>query len=128
MGIMVKVNYKQLTFFKKAHELTLEIYKITKEFPKEEKYGLCSQLKRASSSIGSNIAEGSVRSTLKDYKSFLHNALGSAKEIEYQLLLTKDLDYISSRTYDRLLEILDIIIGSLTNYMKKIEEQIKTKN
>ncbi|MCA9495326.1 MAG: four helix bundle protein [Nanoarchaeota archaeon] len=124
---MVKVNYKELTFFKKAHELTLEIYKITKEFPKEEKYGLCSQLQRASSSIGSNIAEGSVRSTVKDYKSFLHNALGSAKEIEYQLLLTKDLEYISPRTYDRLLDILDIIIGSLTNYMKKIDEKLQEK-
>jgi four helix bundle protein len=122
---MVKVNYKQLTFFKKAHEVTLEIYKLTKEFPKEERFALTSQLKRASASIGSNIAEGSARSTLKDYKSFLHNALGSAKEIEYQLLLAKDLEYISSRTYDRLLDTLDIIIGSMTNYMKKLSEEIK---
>lgn len=116
----MNTDYKELGFFKKAHELTIEIYKITNEFPKEEMYGLSSQLRRASVSIGSNIAEGSVRSTSKDYKSFLHNALGSAKEIEYQLLLAKDLSYIEIRTYDRLMTILDEIIGKLTNYMKKI--------
>ena len=118
---MANIDYKNLRFFKKGHELTVEIYKITKEFPKTEMYGLSSQLQRAASSIGSNIAEGSARSTSRDYKNFLHNALGSAKECEYQLLLAKDLEYISSRTYDRLMEVLDIIIGSLTNYMKKIE-------
>jgi four helix bundle protein len=116
----MNVNYKELSFFKKAHEITLEVYKITKEFPKEEKFGLSSQLQRASSSIGSNIAEGSVRSTTKDYKHFLHMSLGSAKEIEYQLLLAKDLDYISIRTYDRLTNILDEIIGKMISYMKKI--------
>ncbi|MCA9460185.1 MAG: four helix bundle protein [Nanoarchaeota archaeon] len=116
----MNTNYKELSFFKKAHELTLEIYKITKEFPKEEKYGLTSQLKRAVASIGSNIAEGSVRSSTKDYKNFLYMSLGSAKEIEYQLLLAKDLEYISVRTYDRLNNILDEIIGKLVNYMKKI--------
>jgi four helix bundle protein len=117
---MVNTDYKKLGFFKKAHELTIEVYKITNEFPKEEMYGLSSQLRRASSSIGSNIAEGSVRSTTKDYKNFLHNALGSSKEIEYQLLLAKDLNYIEIRTYDRLMLILDEIIGKLTNYMKRI--------
>ena len=118
---MKTINYKELGFFKKAHELTLEIYKVTKDFPKEETYALKSQLQRASCSIGSNIAEGSVRSTLRDYKSFLHNALGSAKEIEYQLLVVKDLGYISARTYDRLMDLVDAVIGPMINYMKKIE-------
>lgn len=117
---MIKSNPKELNFFKKAHELTVEIYKITKDFPKEEIYGLSSQLRRASVSIGSNISEGSGRNTLKDYKHFLHNALGSAKEVEYQLSLAKDLDYISIKTYDRLIEIMNIIIGSMTNYMKRL--------
>lgn len=117
---MSNTDYKELGFFKKSHELTLEIYKTTKDFPKDETYGLISQLRRASASIGANIAEGSVRSTTKDYKSFLHNALGSAKEVEYFLLLAKDLEYISRRTYDELMTILDEIIGRLTNYMKKI--------
>ena len=117
---MVNVDYKKLQFFKKAHELTLEIYKITKDFPKEERYGLKSQLERASSSIGSNIAEGSGRSSFKDFKNFLYNSLGSAKEVEYQLLIAKDLEYISRRTYDELMSLIDHVIGSLTNYMKKI--------
>jgi four helix bundle protein len=118
---MVNANYKELDFFKKAHELTIEIYKVTSEFPKEETYGLTSQLRRAAVSIGSNISEGSVRSTNKDWKNFLHNALGSAKEVEYQLLVAKDLSYISVSTYDRLLTIINEVIGKLINYMKKIE-------
>jgi four helix bundle protein len=121
---MVNVNYKNLTFFKKGHEITLEIYKITKEFPKEEQgfSGLVSQLRRASSSICANVAEGSGRSTIKDYRNFLHNALGSAKEIEYFLLLAKDLNYFKvTSTYDRLLDLVNIIIGTLTNYMKQIK-------
>ena len=118
---MINQEYKHLGFFVKSHELTLEIYKITNDFPKTEIYGLISQLRRASSSICSNIAEGSVRSTLKDYKSFLYNALGSAKEIEYQFLLAKDLMYITQIKYLELIEKLNLIIGSLINYMKKIE-------
>lgn len=117
---MANREYRELTFFKKSHELTLEIYRITNNFPKEELYGLSSQLKRASSSIPSNIAEGSLRSTIKDYKHFLHNALGSAKEVEYQLLLAKDLNYISSDIYTNLSNLLNFIIGSLINYMKKM--------
>jgi len=117
---MTNTNYKELGFFKKSHELTLEIYKVTKEFPKEEMYGLSSQLKRASSSVGSNIAEGSVKGDI-EFKRFLQIALGSAKEVEYQLLLAKDLEFISIRTYDRLIAILDEIIGSLVNYMRKIQ-------
>lgn len=118
---MSNTNYKNLGFFQKGHELTVEIYKATKDFPKEETYGLTSQLRRASASICANIAEGSVRSTLKDYKHFLHNSLGSAKEVEYFLSLGKDLEYISTRTYDRLMTILDEVIGKLTNYMKKMD-------
>ncbi|MEC8220631.1 MAG: four helix bundle protein [Nanoarchaeota archaeon] len=117
---MVQVDYKKLIFFQKGHEFTKEIYKITKDFPKEETYGLTSQIKRASVSIGSNIAEGSAKSNL-DYKRFLGISLGSAKECEYQLLLAKDLEYITPRTYDRLMELLDAIIGTLTNYIRKIE-------
>lgn len=119
---MVVRNYKELEFFKKAHELTIEIYKLTKDFPKEETYGLTSQLRRASVSIGSNIAEGSSRKTDNDFKHFLYISLGSAKELEYQLLVCKDLEYISIRTYDRLCNILDEIIGKIINYMKFINK------
>lgn len=113
------IDYKQLRFFQKAHDLTKEIYKVTKEeFPKDELYSLVQQIRRASVSIGSNIAEGSVKGEV-EFKRFLQIALGSSKEVEYQLLLSKDLNYISSGTYDRLKAELDGIIGGLTNYMKR---------
>jgi four helix bundle protein len=115
----MKVNYKELTYFKKSHEFTLEIYKITKEFPKEEKFGLTSQIRRAASSVPANISEGSAKSQA-DFKRFLSISLGSAKECEYWLLLAKDLEYISISTYDRLIDLLDRIIGSLVNYIKKM--------
>ncbi len=118
---MVNREYRELMFFQKSHELTLQIYNLTQTFPKDELYGLISQLKRASCSIASNIAEGSVRKSKKEYLHFLHIALGSAKEIEYQLLLAKDLNYISLQVYTELIKKLDLIIGSLTNYMKKVE-------
>ncbi len=118
----IRVNYKELDFFKVGHKLSLEIYKITKEFPKEERFGLISQLQRASVSICSNIAEGAGRNTTKDFKHFLHNALGSAREIEYQLLLCKDLNYIQVSTYDRLNSLINEIIGKLVNYIKGIQE------
>lgn len=118
---MVNIDYKNKIFYTKAHELTLEIYKITKEFPKDEQgfSGVVSQLRRSSSSICANIAEGTGRSTIKDCKGFFHNSLGSAKEVEYFLLLSKDLGYFKVvSTYDRLKDLVNAVIGTLTNYMK----------
>ena len=121
---MVAVNYKKLKFWKLAHELTIEIYKVTKDsFPKDELYSLTNQLRRAITSVESNIAEGSGRNSIKEYKQFLHLSLGSSKEVEVQLLIAKDLDYISSRTYDRLSGKLDELIGMLTIYIKKITQK-----
>lgn len=121
---MVNINHKELNFFKKTHQITIEIYKVTKEFPKDEQFSLTNQIRRAAVSIGSNIAEGAGRSSLKDYRQFLYNALGSSKEVEYQLLIAKDLNYISTRTYDRLSEMIDEIIGSITNYIKKLTAKL----
>lgn len=114
------IDYKKLKYFQKAHQFVIEIYKITKEsFPKEELYGLTSQIRRASVSITSNIAEGSCKGEV-EFKRYLQIALGSAKEVEVQLLLSKDLDYITRKTYDSLQGDLDLIIGSLISYMKRI--------
>lgn len=113
------VDYKELRFFKKAHEFVLEIYKLTESFPKSERYGVVSQLQRASGSICANIAEGSAKSE-NDFKRFLQMSIGSAKECEYFLLLCKDLKYIEVRTYDRLQGDLDMIIGSLVKYIQTI--------
>ena len=79
-------NFKDLLVWKKSHDFTLEVYKITVAFPKEETYNLTSQIKRASSAIPTNIAEGTGRFTQKDFASFLQISLGSCHEVEYLLL------------------------------------------
>ncbi len=80
--------------FKLAHELTLKIYKITSKFPKIEIYALASQMRRAAFSIPTNIAEGAARNSRAEYRRFVSIAKGSAGEISYQIILSRDLGYI----------------------------------
>jgi four helix bundle protein len=89
-------DFKKLAVWQKSHELTLRIYGLTAGFPREEMYGLASQIRRAAASIPANIAEGCGRGSNADLARFLQIALGSASELEYHLLLTRDLDYISA--------------------------------
>jgi len=95
-------NYKELKVWNKAHAFTLEIYAITKSFPKEEMYSLTNQIRRASYSIPSNIAEGCGKKSQADFANFLNIALGSANEAEYFLLLSKDLLYLPVEKYNNL--------------------------
>lgn len=97
-------DYKKLNIWQKAYNLGLTIYIATKNFPKEEVYGLTSQLRRAGISVASNIAEGSRRSTEKDFRSFLHIAYRSTAELEVQLMYAKDLGYIDNETCKSLIE------------------------
>jgi four helix bundle protein len=92
-------DFRQLQVWEKAHQLALAIYKITKEFPKEELYGLTSQIRRASMSIPTNIAEGCGKYTDADFARFLQIAMGSASETEYQLLLSHDLGFLNTERY-----------------------------
>lgn len=78
-------DYKELSFWRKSHELALEVYKVTNSFPKEETYGLTSQLRRAALSIPTNTAEGCGRESRKEFKRYLVIASGSAAEVEYLL-------------------------------------------
>jgi len=119
---VVNHNYKCLHFFKEAHKLKLEVYKITSEFPKDEKYALSQQLRRACVSITSNIAEGSIYST-KGFIHYLKMAIGSAKEVESQLVDAKDLNYISVSTYDRLQKSIDAVIGPMWKLIKRLSEE-----
>ena len=80
----------------KAHRLTLEVYRSTKSFPREEIYGSTSQMRRSSSSIGANIAEGSCRKGDNDFARFLQMAMGSASELEYHILLAHDLGVLKT--------------------------------
>jgi len=89
-------DYRNLKVWQKAHELTLAVYVITKPFPKEETYGLTGQIRRAAASIPTNIAEGAGRTSDAELNRFLEIAAGSASEVEYLLLLVRDLGYINS--------------------------------
>ena len=89
-------DFKDLVVWTKAHQLTLAVYQRTRTFPKEEMYGLTSQVRRASASIGANIAEGCGRRSDAEMKRFLQIARGSASELEYHLLLAKDLQFLAA--------------------------------
>ena len=94
---MIKIEeFYQLEAWKKSHQLTLLIYKITKDFPKEERYGLIDQLRRAVSSVGANIAEGFGRYHFADKVKFYYQARGSLKEVQNFVFLAQDLGYIST--------------------------------
>ena len=95
-------NFKELKVWRKAHRIVLSIYLQTVGFPAEEKFGLTSQIRRAAVSIPANIAEGSVRSSDADFARFLHIALGSASEVDYYLLLARDLRFWKDETYQAL--------------------------
>ena len=93
-------SLEDLDVFKLAHQLALRTYAATKTFPKEETFGLVDQMRRAAASIGMNFVEGSMRLGSKEYRQFVGIARGSAGEVCYQLLLAKDLNYISHEAYD----------------------------
>ena len=95
-------GFRNLHVWTKSHQLTLDIYKATQQFPKEELFGLVSQLRRASTSIPTNIAEGSGRKSEKEFIQFLSIALGSANEVDYLIELSKDLGFISQEVWTQL--------------------------
>ncbi len=117
-------DYKKLTVWDKSYAFGIHVYAVTKLFPKEEMYGLISQLRRASISIPSNIAEGSRKSTQKDFRLFLYNAYGSGAEIEVQIMFAKDLGYIDTQTCDKLLIELSEIMKMLNSLIQKVTEEI----
>ncbi len=120
-------DYKKYDIWKLSHLLTLEVYRITESFPKEEIFGLTSQIRRASSSIGINIVEGCGRGSDEDFKRFLRNASGSAFEVEYILLLSKDLNYISEDKFIELTPKAEELKIKISKLILKIEEDINKK-
>ncbi|HST09865.1 MAG TPA: four helix bundle protein [Terriglobales bacterium] len=95
-------DFRNLKVWDKAHGLTLDVYASTKLFPREEIYGLTSQMRRAATSIGANIAEGCCRKGDPEMARFLQMAMGSASEIEYHCLLARDLQSLELEDYERL--------------------------
>ena len=92
-------DFKDLRVWEKAYELILSVYKATRSFPREEMYGLTSQLRRAAASVGANIAEGCGRRSDPEMRRFLQIARGSANEVEYHLLLARDLEFLSGADF-----------------------------
>jgi len=90
-------RFTDLKVWQRSHALTLEIYRLTATFPDVERFGLTSQIRRAAASVPSNIAEGSKRATRKDYARFLNVAEGSAAELEYFMILARDLGFIAEQ-------------------------------
>lgn len=113
-------DFKQLNVWVKAHRLTREVYHATTSFPKDELYGLTSQLRRAAASIPTNIAEGCGRSSDAELARFLIISMGSASEVEYLILLTKDLDMLCQTDYANLTSGVIEIKRMLATFIKKL--------
>jgi four helix bundle protein len=113
-------TFKELIVWQKAHELTLNIYKITKDFPKDEMYALTSQVGRASVSIAANIAEGYKKKTKPHKLNFLNISEGSLEEVKYYIILAKDLNYIKDDVSIKLTNIAEEVGRTLTGYCNAI--------
>lgn len=119
--------FRELRVWQLAHELTLDVYRLTNTFPSEERFGVTSQVRRAASSVPFNIVEGSARSDA-EFLHFLRIALGSATEVEYALLLSRDLGYLSPADYTLVDEKLLSIKRMLVTFMKTVDPQRAAAN
>ena len=116
-------NFKELNVWQKAYKLCLEVYKTTRNFPNEEKYGLSSQMRRAAVSIPSNISEGYGRKTTPDYIRSLYIAYGSNCELETQTLLSGDLAYVENEKLNSLLERISEVERMLKALIRSLENK-----
>jgi four helix bundle protein len=121
-------NYRGLQVWKKAHDLTLELYRVSQRFPREEIYGITGQMRRAAVSIGANLAEGCGRGTSSELARFVRIAMGSASELDYHLLLSRDLDFMTADEFTRASAALIEVRKMLTSFLNSVEEQIEAQS
>ena len=121
-------NYRELQVWSKAHALTLELYRVSRGFPRDEIYGITSQLRRAAVSIGANLAEGCGRRTSSELARFVRIAMGSASELDYHLLLCRDLGFMSSDDFTTRTAQLTEVRKMLTSFLNSVEEQIDVRS
>jgi len=119
---MIK-TYRDLEVWQKARRLVKEIYVISRTFPREEQFGLTAQIRRAVISIPSNIAEGHSRQSTKDYISFISVAIGSLAEVDTQIILAQDLEYLTQKECAS----VDQQIQSLQQMLHKLRHSLKAK-
>ena len=109
--------FRKLVVWQKAHELTLALYRITKTFPADERYGLTAQIRRSAASVGANLAEGCGRRSRQELARFACIALGSASELEYHLLLAAELQYVPADQYSpvdkRVVQVKRMLAGQI---------------
>ena len=114
-------NYKELQFWKRSKKLCVSIYQSTSNFPQEEKFGITNQIRRSAVSIPSNIAEGSSRSSIKDFRRFIEIAMGSAYELETQLSIANEIGYISDNSSKALLSELLSVIQMMSKFKSSLK-------
>lgn len=115
-------NFRDLKVWQKAHDLTLKIYRETKPFPVQEQYGITSQMRRAAISIATNIAEGCCRGSDNDFARFLEISFASASELEYLLLLSKDLELIDRPTHEEATKEVEEVKRMLYSFRQTLKE------
>jgi four helix bundle protein len=120
-------NYRDLQVWSKAYGLALELYKLTRAFPKDELYGLTSQLRRAATSIGANLAEGCGRRGNNEMARFVKIALGSASELDHHLLFSRDLGFLKGDDYERCARDLTSIRKMLVALLGTIQDEINSE-
>jgi four helix bundle protein len=113
--------HKKLDVWKKSIDLTIDIYKLTEGFAKTEVYGLTSQMRRASVSVSSNIAEGAARQTKKEFINFLHIAQGSLSELDTQLVIARRLEYLSVEDFESIENHIETISKMITGLIKSLK-------
>ena len=117
-------DFRNLDVWRKAHKITLAIYRLTESFPKSEMFGLSSQIRRAASSIATNLAEGCGR-TQPEFGRFLQIAFGSACEVEYQLLLVRDLGFLAPRSYEEISTELKIPVNTIGPVLSRARKKLR---
>jgi len=115
------MNFTNLKIWQKSHQLALEIYKLTTKLPNCEKYGIISQIQRASTSIPANIVEGFGRKGNKEFLQFLYQAKGSLTETEYFLILVKDLNFINEKEYEQTINGYEELAKMLNSFINQLK-------
>ena len=115
------MSYREQFIWKRGIQLSINCYQLTAKFPKSELYGLTSQIRRASVSVPSNIAEGYGRRTKNEYIQFLHIALGSLRELDTQLIIAKEVKLVAPELFDSILEEVDSMQGILVSTLQKLK-------
>lgn len=116
-------DYKKYDVWKKSHKLALEVYNVTKSLPKDEVYGITSQLRRASLSIPTNIVEGTGRNSEKEFAYFINIASGSAAEVEYLIEFSMDYGYINSKEHEELNDKVIVVRKMLSALYSKVKKK-----